>query len=49
MENVDDGKGVDLVIDPLGGAHWKKSYRALRAAGRLGRFGVSTAKTSTSS
>jgi NADPH:quinone reductase-like Zn-dependent oxidoreductase len=38
-----DGRGVDLVIDPLGGAHFKKSYEALRHTGRLGMFGVSTA------
>jgi synaptic vesicle membrane protein VAT-1 len=36
-------RGVELVIDPLGGGHWKKSYQALRATGRLGMFGVSTA------
>ena len=35
------GRGVELVIDPIGGAHWKKSYRALRHTGRLGMFGVS--------
>lgn len=35
-------RGVELVIDPLGGAHWKKSYRVLRPTGRLGMFGVST-------
>lgn len=36
-------RGVELVIDPIGGAHWKKSYAALRHTGRLGMFGVSTA------
>ncbi len=39
------GRGVELVLDPIGGAHWKKSYRALRATGRLGLSGVSTAST----
>ena len=39
---ITEGKGVELVIDPLGGKHWKNSYKALRAAGRLGMFGVST-------
>jgi NADPH:quinone reductase-like Zn-dependent oxidoreductase len=34
---------VELVIDPIGGAHWKKSFSALRHTGRLGMFGVSTA------
>ena len=37
-----DGKGVELVIDPIGGKNWKKSYKALRSTGRLGVFGVST-------
>ncbi|NIA31945.1 MAG: zinc-binding dehydrogenase, partial [Actinobacteria bacterium] len=36
------GRGVELVIDPLGGKSWKKSYRVLRPTGRLGIFGVST-------
>ncbi len=38
-----EGRGVELVIDPIGGSHWKKSYRALRATGRLGVFGLSAA------
>ena len=37
-----DGKGVELVIDPIGGKNWKKNYKALRSTGRLGVFGVST-------
>ena len=37
------GRGVELVIDPIGGGHWKKSYQALRSTGRVGMFGVSTA------
>lgn len=41
------GKGVELVIDPIGGKNWKKSYRALRSTGRLGLFGVSTVTEST--
>jgi len=40
--NLTDIKGVELVIDPIGGKNWKKSYRALRSTGRLGMFGVST-------
>lgn len=42
LERLTDGRGVELVIDPLGGAHWKKSYKALRGTGRLGMFGIST-------
>jgi NADPH:quinone reductase-like Zn-dependent oxidoreductase len=38
-----NGRGVELVIDPIGGSHWKKSYAALRHTGRLGMFGVSAA------
>jgi NADPH:quinone reductase-like Zn-dependent oxidoreductase len=43
LKELTGGTGVDLVIDPIGGAHWKKSYAALRHTGRLGMFGVSTA------
>lgn len=46
LMRLTDGRGVELVLDPLGGAHWKKSYRALRHTGRLGMFGISTATTS---
>jgi NADPH:quinone reductase-like Zn-dependent oxidoreductase len=42
LKELTDGRGVDLVVDPIGGAHWKKSYAALRATGRLGMFGIST-------
>jgi NADPH:quinone reductase-like Zn-dependent oxidoreductase len=41
LQQLTNGRGVDLVIDPIGGAHWKKSYDALRHAGRLGMFGFS--------
>lgn len=40
------GRGVELVIDPLGGPSWKKSYRALRATGRMGVFGMSVVSAS---
>jgi NADPH:quinone reductase-like Zn-dependent oxidoreductase len=43
LNQLTEGRGVDLVIDPIGGSHWKKSYAALRHTGRLGMFGVSTA------
>ena len=43
LQQLTNGRGVDLIIDPIGGAHWKKSYAALRHTGRLGMFGVSTA------
>ena len=43
LKQLTNGRGVELVIDPIGGSHWKKSYAALRTTGRLGMFGVSTA------
>lgn len=43
LKELTDDRGVELVIDPIGGAHWKKSYAALRHTGRLGMFGVSVA------
>lgn len=46
LMRLTDNRGVELVLDPLGGAHWKKSYRALRHTGRLGMFGISTASES---
>jgi NADPH:quinone reductase-like Zn-dependent oxidoreductase len=42
-----DGKGVELITDPLGGKEWKRSYKALRATGRLGMFGISSASEGT--
>ena len=41
LNRLTDGKGVALITDPLGGSHWKKSYKALRSTGRLGMFGIS--------
>lgn len=37
-----ENRGVDLITDPIGGSHWRKSYRHLRSTGRLGMFGIST-------
>jgi NADPH:quinone reductase-like Zn-dependent oxidoreductase len=37
------GRGVDLIIDPLGPASWRRSLALLAPAGRLGMFGVSEA------
>jgi NADPH:quinone reductase-like Zn-dependent oxidoreductase len=47
VARLTQGRGVELITDPLGGAEWKKSYRALRHTGRLGMFGASTATEST--
>src|ERR1044071_5747892 len=44
--DITGGRGVELIIDPLGGKNWKKSYRALRTTGRMGVFGLSEASAS---
>jgi NADPH:quinone reductase-like Zn-dependent oxidoreductase len=43
LNDLTGNRGVELVIDPLGGSSWKQSYRALRSTGRMGVFGMSTA------
>jgi NADPH:quinone reductase-like Zn-dependent oxidoreductase len=43
LKQLTGGRGVELILDPIGGDHWKKSYAALRHTGRLGMFGVSSA------
>lgn len=42
VARLTQGRGVELITDPLGGSEWRKSYRALRPTGRLGMFGAST-------
>jgi synaptic vesicle membrane protein VAT-1 len=37
------GKGVDLVLDPVGGKSWSQGYSLLAPAGRLVAFGLSAA------
>lgn len=37
------GQGVDLVMDPLGPASWRRSLSLLGPGGRLGMFGISEA------
>ncbi|MFZ1396154.1 MAG: medium chain dehydrogenase/reductase family protein [Candidatus Promineifilaceae bacterium] len=39
------GKGVHVVLDPLGGIHWPKNYRLLLPSGRLIHFGASSLAT----
>ena len=43
---ITHGRGVDLVLDAIGGSSFRKSYRALSATGRLGMFGVSSSAPS---
>lgn len=35
------GRGVDLVLDPIGGSHWAKSLDVLAPTGRIVLYGVS--------
>jgi len=42
------GRGVELILDAVGGESWKKGYRVLAPTGRLGMFGLSAAATGTS-
>ncbi len=41
VARLTQGRGVELITDPLGGLEWKRSYGALRHTGRLGIFGAS--------
>ena len=36
-----DDKGIDLVLDPIGGEHLMQSYRCLGSGGRVCSFGIS--------
>ena len=40
---ITNGRGVELILDAIGGESWKKGYRVLARTGRLGVFGVSSA------
>jgi NADPH:quinone reductase-like Zn-dependent oxidoreductase len=42
-ERDNEGRCVELVLDAVGGESFRRSYRLLASAGRLGMFGVSTA------
>jgi NADPH:quinone reductase-like Zn-dependent oxidoreductase len=39
------GKGVEIILDSLGGEHWRKNYRLLAPSGRLVCFGASSMAT----
>jgi synaptic vesicle membrane protein VAT-1 len=39
---ITNGRGVELILDAVGGDSWKKGYRILAPTGRLGMFGVSS-------
>ena len=42
VAELTNGKGVELILDPVGGASFKTSYRMLSKTGRLGMYGVSS-------
>lgn len=42
---ITQGRGVELVLDAVGGDSFKKGYRVLAPTGRLGMFGISSAAT----
>ena len=39
VRRLTQGRGVDVVLDALGGRDWRKGYRLLRPAGRLVMYG----------
>ncbi|KAI8850786.1 hypothetical protein BC829DRAFT_466064 [Chytridium lagenaria] len=41
VKRITNGKGVDLIIDPIGGDSWNKNFSVLRSGGRMGVFGAS--------
>jgi synaptic vesicle membrane protein VAT-1 len=43
---ITGGRGVELILDAVGGDSFKKGYRLLAPTGRLGMFGVSSVATS---
>ena len=45
VRDITNGRGVELIIDAVGGESWKKGYRVLAPTGRLGVFGISAAAT----
>lgn len=45
VKRLTAGRGVHLVLDAMGGPHWKKGYRCLAPTGRLVMFGLSSAAT----
>jgi len=42
---ITNGRGVELILDAVGGESWAKGLRVLAPTGRLGMFGMSSAAT----
>jgi NADPH:quinone reductase-like Zn-dependent oxidoreductase len=45
VNDLTGGRGVQLVLDCMGGVDWQKNYRLLRPSGRLIHYGVRGAAT----
>ncbi len=45
IQDITGGRGVQLILDPIGGKNWPKNYRSLSPTGRLVYFGVSSMTT----
>lgn len=45
VRRLTGGRGVDVVLDPLGGKDWRKGYRLLRPGGRLVAYGFANLAT----
>ena len=45
MKRITDGKGVQIILDPIGGEYWAKGLRCLAPTGRMVVFGFSSAAT----
>jgi NADPH:quinone reductase-like Zn-dependent oxidoreductase len=43
VRRLSDGRGVHLVLDPLGGPDWRKGYSLLRPCGLLVAYGLANA------
>jgi synaptic vesicle membrane protein VAT-1 len=42
VHDITKGRGVELVLDPVAGPSFRRSFRMLAATGRLGMYGVSS-------
>jgi NADPH:quinone reductase-like Zn-dependent oxidoreductase len=44
IKTITNGRGVDVILDAIGGESWKKGYRSLAPLGRLFCFGGASAQ-----
>ena len=40
VDEITNGKGVDIVLDPVGGPNFRKSFKLLKSGGRIVSYGV---------